>query len=706
MKSILSILILCAAFISVNAQTYTNYAAGKELKASWKAKNIHFATDENLSTGRIWCNKGKFTFEIDLTAEFEIGGVQLYFESSGLQAPNDFIVQYNNGKEWVDIKEAKVEKNYSYSHNLSFDNAYSATAIRVMGESKGAFGIKEIAIWGTDFPELKYGMKFKAPEVFKPKKHWICVNQVAYNLNQPKRFTVPTAKSDLHYTIVELGSGQVVYEGHLKNKLGDFSDFNPSDSKGKVYSIQLEGDKFPMASSYPFWIGEHMIQETAYRSAVDFFIDVRSMIGTHYSAYGGSAWRDGTYYTYEVPSMVMMYLATPEVFKNMEVTLDWDAEKKLVLSDKYKPYHKSQPNDKYALQTLKKIYGDIPSPAKDAPDLVKCILFGTAWDFIQPVQGDPSGDPLKWHMSSQTIEKFAYFLYGYPKMKEYISKDFYNQVLDSTQVWWKESGLFDVITKVGSGKGRHCVGHSIMPNLFMYEVAKRENLKSAKKYLKAAKAQTEWIIENVDWNDPVYTKGQRISEHKLVTGLTHFLKLYPKEAPEGLKEKVEAYTDKVIELSDNEWDFRRFDLNENWTLASYNEAGNVIGFPACAFSVALCMDDSAKKDRLIEIAFAHIDNYSGRNPANAHCANHPNLGFIGIDRGWPHGDKRRNICARLENVRGSLSSLPGTEMYPFNPTGKPRWGEGWTVYNALWNITLTYLNFYEGVSSIEVFREN
>lgn len=696
------ILSLLFAYISTNAQTYVNYAAGKTVKTSWKTKNISLMTDENLSTGRVWSNAKDFVMEIDLTAEFNIGGAQLYFEKAGLATPTDILIEYKNIKgEWIVATETQVSKNYTYHLNLAFSKSYSTSAIRIRGKAKSAYGIAEVAIWGEQIPPLKYGLAFTPPVAFMPKEHWICANQVTYNLNQPKAFTVPTAKTDLHYTIVEAGTGLQVYEAFLKNKKGVFSDFNPDDAEGKSYIIQIEGDGFPMASSYPFWIGEHKVQENAYQITTDFFTDVRSMVGTHRSAYGGSAWRDGAYYTYEVPSMVMMYLSNTRIFKEMNTTLDWEKEKKYVLSESYNKQGKDQRNDKYALSTVKSIYADYPSPSQDAPDLIKNILFGTLWNLTQPVQSDPSGDKSGWMMHGQTVEQFAYFLYGYPEMEEYINKDIYAQILDSTLIWWNEVGLLDIITKVGTGKGRHCPGHSIMPNLLMYEVAKRENIKGAKKYLKAAVNQTQWIIENVDWSDPVYSKGQRISEHKLITGLALMQTNYSKESPKGLSEFLKTWVDRTIQLSDNEWDFRRFDLNENWTIPSYNEAGNIIAFPACALSVALTMENSPKKDRLVEIAYAHIDNYSGRNPANAHCANHPNHGFTGIERGWQHGDKRRDICARLETTRGSLSSLPGSEMYPFNPLGKPRWGEGWTSYNALWNLSITYLNFYEGVADIE-----
>ena len=244
-----------------------------------------------------------------------------------------------------------------------------------------------------------------------------------------------------------------------------------------------------------------------------------------------------------------------------------------------------------------------------------------------------------------------------------------------------------------------------MPNLLMYEVGKREKLDNPEKYLQAAFNQTQWVIDSLDWNDPTVTKGQRISEHKLVTGITHFQLNYPEKAPKNLSKKIEEWADVAVALSDNEWDFRRFDLEENWTLPGYNEAGNIIGFPACAISVALVLGEGKGKDRLIELAYAHFDNFNGRNPANAHCANHPELGFEGIEKGWPHGDPRRDVCARLEHVRGSLSSLPGSEMYPFNPLGKPRHGEGWTSYNANWNVSLAYLNIWEGISSKTLLKE-
>jgi hypothetical protein len=105
----------------------------------------------------------------------------------------------------------------------------------------------------------------------------------------------------------------------------------------------------------------------------------------------------------------------------------------------------------------------------------------------------------------------------------------------------------------------------------------------------------------------------------------------------------------------------------------------------------------------VELAYAHFDNLYGRNPLNSHAANHSEMSFIGVDNGFPYKYKE-NICARLEITRGSLSSLPGTEMYPFNPKGKSRHPEGWTAYNAAWNVSLAFLNFFEGYTDINILR--
>ena len=75
----------------------------------------------------------------------------------------------------------------------------------------------------------------------------------------------------------------------------------------------------------------------------------------------------------------------------------------------------------------------------------------------------------------------------------------------------------------------------------------------------------------------------------------------------------------------------------------------------------------------------------------AAAPDHEEKGFPEVERGWPVSHQE-NICARLELCRGSLSSAPGTEMFPFNPEGTYRHPEGWVNYGANWCISLAYLH--------------
>ena len=698
-KPIISLFLFLFLIQITFSQTYINYAEGKPATASWPAKNASKVTDGSIATGAMRKNpRGKEVWvEIDLTAEFDIAGAHLYIDNRGILPLRDFSLLYQHNNEWLPIPGTEVTDNFKSQIELKFSEHISTNAIRLKTDNTTTFGVVELQVWGKDVPQMPYGVEVEEPIAFQVDSHWICVNQVAYNIGTPKRFTVPTAKTDLSFEIRELNSNTLVFEGKLQNGIGDFTAFNPVSNMDVEYVISLEGDGLKKSHSFPFFIGKNAMQHTAYQSTVDFFNDVRSIVGSHPSAYGGSPWRDGGYYTFEVPSLVVLYLSDPEAFDTMPVTMSWEKDKDLVFSDGFETTN--EPNDDEALPTVKAYYTDLPEPkSANVPDIIQSIRFGVGWNLINPVSHDPSGDPLGKKMHSQTIEKLAYFLYGYPAYQKYIKEDLYKRVLDSTLIWWETAGLFDVKTRIGTPKGRHCPGHSVIPNLLMYEVAKRENISDSERYLAAAINQTKWIVDNADWKNPAYTKGQRISEHKLITGLTYFMEKYPGHVPAGVEEAVKEWAEEVISLSDNMWDFRRFDSDENWTLPGYNDAGNVIGFPACAISVARVIKDVEVKERLFEIAIAHFDNFSGRNPQNAHCANHPELGFIGVDRGWPYGDPRRDICARLEHVRGSLSSLPGTEMYPFNPNGRPRHGEGWTVYNANWNLSLAYLNLWEGIT--------
>lgn len=710
MKKTFPILLFAFAWSGLSAGEYYNHAAGKPVRASVAGGDAAHVTDASLTT-RAWrCNAvGREQWvEIDLTADFDLAGAHLYFDETNAMPPERFVLQYDRNGEWADIAGGCVTGNFRSRLSLRFDAAVGTSKVRFLTRNETPFGIAEIQLWGPDVPEMPWGVSLHAEEPFRPERHWVCVNQVAYNTGAPKRFTVPTATSDLRFEVVERTSGRVVWRGRLKDGAGDFTAFDPDGPDGKEYCIRVRGGGLAEGCSYPFEIGRHAIQRMSCHPAVWFMNDCRSVVGTHPSGYGGRAWRDGAYYTYEVPGMVMLYLSDTACFNRMPVTLDWDAERRRVLDPAFRTTKERADRD--VLHTARNYYELLPRPVRrDVPDIVQDIRFGVGWILLDPVSEDPStgGDPAGERMHAQSIEQLAFFLYAWPAMRHYVGEDFYRLTLARALRWWEPAGLFEVITTIGNGKGRNAPGHSVLPNLMMYEVARRECPAAAGRFLEAAREQAAWCVRTLDWTNPAHTKGQRMSEAKTVLGLAHFCLNYPSEAPAGLREKLHALAERYAALSDNMWDFRRFDEDANWTIPGFNEAGNVAGFPACALSVAMTLDPVKDRDlrrRLEQLAYAAFDNLYGRNPLNAHAANYPENGFEGVDVGWPF-HYLKDVTARLETVRGSISSLPGTEMYPFRPKGRPRHPEGWTAYNAVWNMSLAWLNLYEGVAPVSVLRE-
>jgi hypothetical protein len=521
--------------------------------------------------------------------------------------------------------------------------------------------------------------------------HVVCVNQSGYNTNGPKRFTAPLSSGDARFVITHSTGHTVLFSGVVNNGIGDFSPFSPAADTGE-FVIKVYGAGRDTGVSYPFAIHPFHLETTFYPPALDFMIDDRSVTGTHPSAYGGCPWRDGTYYSFEVPSLILLWQANASFFKQLPVQISYRKDKERVLSPAFKYIMDAEGQD--ALAVARRYYTTIDPPVgRTVPDIVQLIHWGIGFYLLHPVTRDPSDNAANRKLHAQTVEQFAFFLSAYPTLQQYFTPAFYRQAHDFAFSHWDSAGLFRVNRVVGDGKGRECPGHSIFPNLLMYEVAKREGRSDSSLFFQAACRQTRWIIDSLDWNDARTTKGQRMSEHKLLPALVYFLQRYPQQAPPGLQNKIDQWTAVMLRRSNNSWDFRRYDLDSNWSIPSYNEPGNLAGFPACALAAASVTADSSCKAKLEIIAYGAIDALFGRNPLNACSPYHIENGFTRLEKGWPKAFAN-NTCARLERVRGTLSSSCPTEMYPFRPGTAFRHPEGWTSFNAAWNAGLAYLGWY------------
>jgi hypothetical protein len=538
--------------------------------------------------------------------------------------------------------------------------------------------------------------------------HLIALNQIGFATAMTKRFTAPLSADGTPFIVRLADAPEILHRGEIRGNIGDFSSFKPAASPGR-YVVEIRGGGLEPAVSDPFLIRPDIWREQYWQPAVDFLIDTRSVVGTHPSAFGGCPWRDGNYYDAIIPSLVMFYLADPARIRAMPQQIDWAADKIRVLDPAFK-YDAKNPESGGVMEAARKYYTELDPPSPDAPDVVKLIHWGAGFYLMKPATKDPMGDPEPRQIHAQTVEQISYVLWAWPALKQWLPQSFYDRCRDFCFSNWEKSLAIDekwwdpktydappegqnpMAGRLHPYKGRHAPGHSIVPNLLMHEVAKRENREDADKHLTAATAQAAYLVEHLDWNDPRSTKGHRMSEHRTIPNLVWLLQKYPDHAPPGLQEKIEDWAKVAVARSSNMWDFRRYDDAEHWTIPKLNDIGNTVSFPAIATAASWVVKDPALKSRLQELAISHVDIAFGRNPRLAASPHKPEMGFPEIERGWPIGHKL-NVCARLELCRGSISAGPGSEMFPFKPEGAFRHAEGWVNYGASWCVSLAYLQF-------------
>ncbi len=528
----------------------------------------------------------------------------------------------------------------------------------------------------------------------------VFLNQSGFNTGWSKRFTAPLSPDGTAFVITPQNDRQVLFEGSIQNHIGDFSEFRPDDPD-KQYVVRTDPDN-PLKTgvSDPFLVAPYLMERVTLEPMLRFFVDDRSVTGSWFGGLCAAPWRDSPFYAYSTPSLIHLYLSNPSFFKQQKVEMNWERDLSRALDKDHKfVVNGNWEFDYDPVELVRKIRKEIDPPVgNNVPDIIQLIHWGMSWWIVQPESKDHSGSEFKIH--KETIANFAFFLYAYPHMAEYFTDKFYHDIKQYAFSKWKEAGLLEIDTVIGTFKGRYAPGWTILPNLMMYEVARNERRADSLEYIEAARAQAQWMVDELDFTGPFFTKGQRMSEHKTMNGLICLERHYPGYTPKGLQVKLNEWINAVIARSANLWDFRKFDDGENWSLpkslpghtggGAWNEPGNLAGLPSSIWKVASTLDDSEenrnKRDRLSQIAVAQWDVLFGRNPLGVHSAWRGPLDFLGVERGWPV--KFKPVCAFLETVRGTFCSGPATEHFPFNPNGEFRHPEGWTAFNAAFNVAL------------------
>jgi hypothetical protein len=622
--------------------------------------------------------------EIDLGTTRRLGGVHLFTGYGDGDPIESFQLQCWQAGRWTDIPSAAVSNNKATALAVPFDQTLDVTTgklrLWITATHQGTARVKEIIVWpyGNLPPLPQAGSRgLSSPQSAIP---LIYLNQSGFNLGKPKRFTAPTLTDGTPFIVRNARGGPPLARGVIREHVGDFSGFNPQG--GNEYVVEAGG-----ITSVPFRIGPFWLERTTYQNAVDFMIDSRHHVGNDRNPCGGSfGWRDDHHFGWELHTLVPQYISNPSAYERMPRQVKYE-----------------KPKDG-------KLWGALEPYPDDAPDIVKLIHWGA--DVI--VTQEPGHEHLK--------AQVAYFLYAWPALAQYLPEQNHRVVRDYAFKTWAnprkdrnypydespENNLLALKTKIGSTKGCLPPGFSVEPNLMMYEVAKREKRPDADSYFDAAYKQAEWMVKHLDWNDPLVTKGQRMSEFLTVTGLAHFLREYPERAPQGLAAKLNDWAKVVIRRSNNMWDFRKLgDEPDNWTPMGdspqkWNEPGNVIGLPAPILAAEPFITDAKSRQRLEEIVWSSFDGMFGRNPVGRHFSFDAPREIEGVEYGWfrfyPGG------IGRLAEARFVIDGSPKNAHYPYHPeAGDIGWTEGWIQFNTAYDISLAYLAWSE--TGIEAARQ-
>ena len=571
-----------------------------------------------------------------------------------------------------------------YSQSLYSQSNLALTGVAFSSGNRGsevagqAIDGNNETIWfseNTKAPKVRefeiFGDQYIDSTVSEVKK--ILVNQSGYNLNKPKRFTAPEVPDHTAFSIRNLTTGKAVYHGNMQKEIGDFTAFNPLSGDEYVVSI----DTF---TSYPFRIGPYWLERVTYRNMIDFMAGARHYTGTTDKIRQLSwAWRDGDFFNWALQSLIAQFLSNPEAFKRMEKKISYKS------------------NDSFSSEYKGK-WGSLEPYHSNAPDIVKLIHWDVDVKISQQLEHE--------HQKAE----LAHFLYAFPYLKQWLPQQNFDMVYAFLKEKWAkpdvaewstskydqspEHNLLSLKTKLGTTKGELPPGHSVIPNLMMYEVAKKQGESDADKYFKAAYRQMEWMIANLDWDDPLTTKGQRMSEHMTMRAFAYFHNQYPGRAPAGLYEKTVDWARVVIARSKNLWDFRKYTDDADWVPAGWNEPGNILGFPACALAAMSIIKDAKLNDALNRLVWSHFDNAFGRNPTGRHFSYDGPAEIEGVDLGWysyHHGG-----VGLLEQVRFVFDGAPKTNHYPNHPEiGNLGWTEGWVQFNTAFNLSMAYLAFHD-----------
>ena len=513
-------------------------------------------------------------------------------------------------------------------------------------------------------------------------------NQIGYNNSLPKFATATNFEDGKKFYLKKVSDDSIVYTGVIKNQRIDFSDFINNDADDDFYLQSW------IIKSYKFKVNDTVLFDVSLPPAIK-FMEMSRQDAFDVGGETGYAWRDSHQFSFELNALVMLYLSNPDYFENST-----------------KDIYKVNECEYAELQT------------QTEPNIIWLIKFGVTRYYKWATEENIN-------LHAQIKAQLPYFLYLYPHITQYVTQEFYETIRDFTisiwsnntcdKSWYNETpthNLFATESTIGTVKGANPPGYSIIANLMMYEVLKRDNIDGYQNHFDSAYNSCKWIVDSVDIDDPMNTKGQRMSEYITALALEYFYENYTNTCPSGLYEKIERYVDVIISRSNNLWDYRQYSTNGDITGATEtiwvntkesssglsNQPGGIAGMCGICFAFARIIKDNAKVKRLKEIGISHLDHTYGRNPLGRHFCYTAKDDFVGGKYGWTK--RYQGGFGNLGYVIGVLDGSPKEESYPFNPIADTGYTEGWVAFNTPWITSLAYLLAENSsINSIDIFNK-
>lgn len=512
------------------------------------------------------------------------------------------------------------------------------------------------------------------------------INQCGYDINKSKRATFINGVRGTLFYLKKSSNNEVVFTGSIYNQIADFTGYNISGE----YYLECNDIK-----SYTFKIEENRILKVSQKLALK-FMEMSRQDSFDIGGNTGYAWRDSHQFSFELNGLAMMYMANPSYYENMT-------------------------RDIYKVNECE--YEELRTQTE--PNIIWLLKFGATRYYKWATENG-----IKLHALIKG--QLAYFLYLYPYISEYVTQEFYTTIRDFTISIWSEEecnkswyevegtlshNLFKTQSVIGTVKGQLPPGYAVIPNLLMWEVAKRDNLETANNFKNSWLNNLTWLINSVDLTNPKYTKGQRMNEYIGINALTQSYELYPTLCPVNILNKIKNLAEVFISRCDNMWDYKQYStkndlsnaaktiwVNEETTGGLCNQPGNVAGVVGICLSLARIINDELMKNRLKQIAISHVDHMFGRNPLGRHFCYTATSEYDGAKLGWVK--RYQGGYGNLGYVLGVLDGSPKNENYPYDPKGNTGYTEGWVAFNSAWNMSIAYLNLEnKNTNCIGIFKE-